>query len=236
VNAANVAGQGTCRAPGRRALVAAAGALAVLPACGGRQLTAQPDPAPSTATWAVVWVAAVAAAAVLGLLVTMPAWVDAHRHRWVGILLGVQTGGLLVGAVTVTGVAVRSQQLIGRPPEQLPEVALLELSAIGDGGFVGVILVGVLLFLVLPAVVTGLSARLAVSDRAGDRWVACVVLSLQAGAGLIALGWALAAGGTGLLGAGLVVNAPLAGLAVASCAPVGQQAGPRPASGAPIRA
>jgi hypothetical protein len=210
------------RPRGSAAALLATGLL--LAGCNGQELTRRPDPPPGTGTWVVVWVAIGLAGLGAGALVSWPALRDRRGARFATGVLSVQAGLLLVLGAIGVGAVLRSEQLVRRPPEELPHVALLEISTIGDDTFSGVLLIGLAIFVALPALLVGLAARLAASDGSLQRAMACGVLGLQVLAGVLLGGYLLTEDRLGTTAALVTANLVLASLAFVSC-------WPRPAAG-----
>jgi hypothetical protein len=205
-----------------RARAARAGTLAAglaLAGCNGQELTRRPEPPPGPGTWTAVWLAIGLAGLVTGALVTWPALRDGRGARLASGFLGVQAGLLAVLGAIGVGAVIRSEQLVRRPVEELPEVALLEISTIGDNTFSDVLLIGLAIFVALPALLLGLAARLATSDGRPQRWAACGVLGLQVLAGVLLAGYLLTEDRTGTALALVVTNLVLASAALATCWP-----------------
>jgi hypothetical protein len=202
---------------GTRSALLAAGLL--LPGCNGQELTRRPDPPPDAATWVVVWVAIGLAGLVAGALVTWPALRERRGARFATGFLGAQAGLLAVLGAIGVGAVIRSEQLVRRPVEELPQVALLEISTIGDDTFSGVLLIGLAIFVAMPALLLGLAARLAASEGRLQRWTACGVLGLQLLGGVLLGSYLLTEDRVGTAAAAVAANLVLASVALASCWP-----------------
>lgn len=173
----------------RRGTLATAGLLvAGLAGCADRSLTRRPDPPPETATWLAVWAAVLLAVVVLAglLLATRP---DRRRPPGVpGVVLAAQAASTWVLFAVGVGVAIRGSDLAGQPLDERP-VTLLRLPAPdGDTGFYGLLLVGIVVVVGLPALLLTLSTRFCTSPVRIDRWLAVAVLALEVGLGALAIG------------------------------------------------
>jgi hypothetical protein len=189
-----------------------------LAGCAERRLVAAPSTRPTTATWTLVWAAGVTAALVLGVLLTLPAWRVRSGARMAVTLLTIQAGGVVVGGTVLGAVAVRSWQLIERPPDD-PATALLRLSRVdGDTAFFALILLLLVVGAGLLATITAICARFAAGGDPLERLTACALLAVQLGASGYALvrlvagadGWPYVSGG---------VAFPLIAIALATCWP-----------------
>ena len=146
-------------------------------ACAERQLVTQPQSSPSASTWLAVGVAAGLAALVLGVLLALPAWRARTGARLAVAVLSAHAGAVVLGGAVLVGVAVRSWQLIDRPPGAPPEPALLRLSTVdGDTAFYAIIVLFVVTVTALVALLLVLGARMAAADDRVGRWIACTLL------------------------------------------------------------
>jgi hypothetical protein len=203
------------------AVLAAIASVALTGGCAERQLVARPDTAPSTSTWVAVWLAGSLAAVVLGLLLTLPAWRTRRGARFAVVVLTVQTGFVVLAGLVLAGAGVRSWQLVERPPDAQPAVALLRLSRIdGDTAFLAIMVLLVLVLGALVATVTATAARLAATTEPLGRWIACAVLAVElgpAGYGVVRL----VLGGHGWPYLGSALMFPVLAMAIATCWPRG---------------
>lgn len=166
----------------RITLLAVGLAVGTTAGCAERALVAQPSSPPGPGTWVAVWVAGVLAAAVVGVLLTLPAWRSRRGARLATTVFTAQAGAAaLVGAV-LAAVALRTWQLIDRPGDADPARTLLRLSRIdGDTRYYAIMLTTVAVLTVLVVTLTSAAARLAASDDPFERTVACALLALQVG-------------------------------------------------------
>jgi hypothetical protein len=163
----------------RAARLAALGAVALLGACADRGVAAGPSTDPGLGTWATVTFAAVLATVVLAAIIVLPAQRPGGSvvGSWV---LGLQAAGLVVAVVLLVGAAVRSVQLLDRPPDAEQAASLVRLSGIdGDTGLFQLIaLVTVVLGGLLVAALV-LAARFAADVDLLERTLATVVLGAE---------------------------------------------------------
>jgi hypothetical protein len=165
-----------------RACVLALVAVGVLltAGCAQRGVTSEPPPGTGGGTWAAVIVAAVAATVVLAALIVLP---DRRRGGSLvaSAVLGLQAAGVAVGGAILVGAAIRSEQLLGRPPDAEQAASLLHLTGL-DGRDVGffrlvaglTIVLGVLLVAVLA-----LAARCAADTDTVERTLASCILATE---------------------------------------------------------
>lgn len=213
---------GTSRTHGARQVpqIVLGGAFVLaLGGCAERGVIAAPGRTPSSATWALVWVAGAVAAALIGLLLTLPVWRRRTGARLAVSVLTAQTGvGAVTGAV-LTGAAVRSWQLVDRATDSEQAVALVRLSRVdGDAAFLlhlSLLLAGLT---VLTTLLSAACARLAAGSDWPDRSMASALLAVELGvAGYLAVRLGLGDRGLPYLGGALAV--PLLLAAVISCLP-----------------
>ena len=160
-------------------------ALLAFGGCADRGLAAGPTSDTSAATWALVTVAAVGASVMLAALVVLPAMRPGGSviASWV---LAIQAGGAAVTSAVIVGAAIRSEQLLHRPPDAEQAASLLRLSGLDgrDSGFFTIIvLVTVLLGGLLVALLT-LAARFAADADPLERLFASGLLVLEVAASL----------------------------------------------------
>ncbi|MET0901768.1 MAG: hypothetical protein ABWZ52_00880 [Acidimicrobiales bacterium] len=153
---------------------------AVLGSCADRGLASEPPSSPGTATWAVVTVAAVAATAVLGALIVLPAMRPGGSAigSWV---LALQAGGVAVTSAIIVGAAVRNEQLLDQAPDAEQAASLLRLSALDgreSGFFTLIVLVTVIVGGLLIAALA-LAARFAADTDRVERSLAAGLLGLE---------------------------------------------------------
>lgn len=142
---------------------------------------AEPASPPSTTTWVVVGVAAAVAVVVFGVLLTLPAWRERGGARLAVAVLALQTGAVVVGAIVLVGLAIRTWQLIDRPEDD-PGVALVRISGIdGDTAFFALMVLLVAVGAALLVTITALCARFAAGTDPLERTVACALLALELG-------------------------------------------------------
>lgn len=142
--------------------------------------------------------AAVLAAVVVGVLWAAPGLGHAARGpKLVSLLLGVDTGAILVGGIALAAAAARSWMLIGEPTDPARTAdAVLDVSRLdGDSDLFALLIVVIGLLTLLTVAVIGTATRSASGASVGDRAVVGTVLSVQVILGLFALGWLLFAGG-----------------------------------------
>jgi hypothetical protein len=167
----------TCRARTRWVVPVAVGLASS--GCAERRLVTEPETAPGTTTWAVVTIAAVLAALVLGVLLTLPAWRARTGARLAVAVLAAHVGAVVLGGVVLAGTALRSWQLVDRPVEAAAEPALVRLSSVdGDGAFFALMLLVIVALTALVACLLVLAARWAATDDVVGRVIASIVLGL----------------------------------------------------------
>jgi hypothetical protein len=160
--------------------IAASGLLAS--GCAERQLVTQPSNPPGTGSWAAVAIAGGLAAVVVGLLLTLPAWRQRGGARLAVVVLTAQTGAVVVLATVLTGVAVRSWQLIDRPADAAPATALVRLSRVdGDTAFFALMVLLTVVLAGLLATLTALAARFAAGTDPLQRSIASALLAVEIG-------------------------------------------------------
>ncbi|MGH9275907.1 MAG: hypothetical protein ACRDZU_14780, partial [Acidimicrobiales bacterium] len=167
----------------------AAGGLAAmaLSGCAERRLVTEPSSTPSTATWTIVWAAGIVAALVVGVLLTLPAWRVRSGARVAVAVLTAQVGAVVVAGTVLGAAAIRTWQLIDRPPDD-PATALLRLSRVdGDTAFFALVVLLVVLAASLVATVTAVAARFAAGADPVERSIACAVLAIELGGAAYAL-------------------------------------------------
>lgn len=205
---------------GRRStlLVGAATALA-LGGCAERRLISAPDSSPSATTWAAVWLAGALAAAVVGVLLTLPAWRSRVGARLSVTVLTIQTGAVLVTGVVLAAAALRSRQLLDQPIDAEPAVALLRLSRVdGDASFLALMVLIVTVLSALVATISAVAAQMAAGTDRIERSIASALLAIELGVAgfavvLVVLG---ERGGLALAGAALF---PVLAAATVTCWP-----------------
>lgn len=147
--------------------------------CAERQLATRPESTPSTGTWLTVAAAGVLCAAVMGMLLTLPAWRARSGSRLAVVVLSAYVGAVVVGGAVLAGTAVRTWQLLDQPVESAAEPALLRLSTVdGDTGFYALMLLVTVVLSGLCAFLLALSARWAAGEALVGRYIACAVLIL----------------------------------------------------------
>jgi hypothetical protein len=169
--------------------------------------------------WVAVTVAASMLAVVVGVLATLPVWTRRDGPRIVPALLTLQAGGVLVVGTIATGAAVRSWQLVDRPPGAHVARSLLTVSHIdGSGSLYALIVLALVAVAGLSATLLLLAARFAATSDPTERTIACAVLGVEIG--LCGYGLAACIGGSRSLPALLsVLNLPLAMAAMVACWP-----------------
>lgn len=199
---------------------------ALMGGCAERRLLSEPSSSRGAGTWAAVWVAAALAVVVLGVLLALPAWRERTGARFAVVLLTLQAGATVVGGTLLTGMAIRTWQLIDDPVGTAPRASLLRLSSIdGDTSFFALMVlltVGITTFL---TVVTALGARMAGTDDVGQRWVATAILGLEVALSGAACG-ALLLGVNGLPITLAAFHLPIVAIAFAACLPREQPTAP----------
>lgn len=129
--------------------------------------------------WVVVSVAVVLTGTAVGVLLTLPVWSGSGRPRLVPALLTIHAGVVAVIGVVTTAAAIRSWQVVGRPPADTAE-GLLDVSRIDGDGSLFALLVLLLAFGTLLAVAAlALAARFAAGHDPTERMLACGVLGLE---------------------------------------------------------
>lgn len=187
--------------------------------CAERGLITRPTSPPSGVAWAAVWLAGALASVVLGLLLTLPAWRARGGARVATAVLGVQSGTVAVIGIVLTGVALRSWQLVGHAADAPPATALVRLSRVdGDQAFFALMVIGVTVLSALLVVLTASAAQLAAATDPGQRLIASAVLAVElAGAGYMGVRLLLGSRGLPYALSGMAI--PVLGLALASCWP-----------------
>ena len=152
----------------------------VLGSCADRGLASGPSSSPGTGTWAAVVVAAIAATAVLGALIVLPAMRPGGSviGSWV---LALQAGGVAVASAIIVGAAVRNEQLLDRAPDAEQAASLLRLSALDgrDSGFFALIVLVTVVVGGLLIAALALAARFAADTDPLERWLATGLLGLE---------------------------------------------------------
>jgi len=203
------------------------GAALLLGGCAERRIVAGPDSPPGAGAWLAVWVAGALCAAVAGILLTLPAWQERRGARVTVTVLTIQTGAAAVVSALLAGVAIRSWQLVDRPPDAPPAAALLRLSRIdGDGSFYALMVLLVAVLGASAVTVSALAARFAASDDLLERRLACGILAAELG-GATFLAVRLALGDRGWPPLAGTLALPVLAAALFACWP------PRPAT-APV--
>jgi hypothetical protein len=163
--------------------VAVVAALLTLGGCADRGLAASPPSDPGTGTWAVVTVAAVAASVMVAALIVLPALRPGGSviASWV---LGLQAGGVAVTGAILVGAAIRSEQLLHRPPDAEQAASLLRLSVLDgrDSGFFTLIVLVTLVVGGLLIAMLALAARFAADRDHVERILACGLLAFEVAA------------------------------------------------------
>jgi hypothetical protein len=174
----------------------------------------------SSTGWLAVAVAGTLAAAVFGLLLTLPIWTPSRRApRLVALLLAVQAGAVVVGGTVVAAAAARSWQLVDDDPAQQAAGSLIEVSRIdGDGRLYALIVLLVVAVTACAAMVLSMAARFATSTDVLQRSIACAVLGLEIGLCGYGLAQVLSGSRNPLAIIG-VVNLPLVMAAMVVCWP-----------------
>ena len=202
-----------------RAVGAAVVGALLLGGCAERRLVAAPDTTPSTATWVAVWVAGVLAAVLAGVLTTLPVWRSRSGSRVATVVLAAQVGVVLVGGAVLTGVAVRSGQLVDTPVDEQAAGSLVRLSRVdGDTAFFALMAVALVVLTLVIGAVLALATRFAAADEPLERWLACCLLGVEVGlASFVAIRFAIGDRGWPYLGPTLAL--PILAAALASCWP-----------------
>ncbi len=199
----------------RTAGITLAVAIALLTGgCAERQLVSRPVSPPGTGTWVAVWLAGGLAAAVIGVLLTLPAWERRGGARVAVTVFAAQTGAVVVTGTVLAAVAVRSWQLIDQPVDAAPVSALLRLSRIdGDAAFLLLMVMVTIVLTGLLATLLALAARFAAGSDLLERSIASAVLAAEAAGSAYALvRLALGAHGWPFLGGALALPAIVAAL------------------------
>lgn len=141
--------------------------------------------------------AAVLAAIVAGLLWAAPAvGVATKRDRFVALLLGLDTGAVLLTGIAIAAAAGRSWMLVTEPADPTPtRHAMLQVSRLdGDGDFFALLIVVIGLLTLLATVLVGTAARCVPSSNSSDRAVVRGVLWVEVVLGLYGIGHLLLTG------------------------------------------
>jgi hypothetical protein len=136
-----------------------------------------------------VWLAGTLAAGLAGVLLARPGWPPRRRARLAVGVLTLQTGAAAVTGAVLTGVAVRTWQLLERPGDASPATALVRISRVdGDralsAAIVGLLVIGTVLVVALSA----LAARFVSSDDGWERGLASALLAAEVGGAAYAAG------------------------------------------------
>lgn len=178
-----------------RRLIVAIGAASALGGCAERRLVSAPSSPTTTGTWVAVAIAGLLITAVVAVLLNRAWWERPRGARLATVVLSLEAAAVMVMSVLLIAVAVRSWQLIDRPPDEELATSILRLSRLdGDGRFFALMVLFVVIVGGLAAAVLTLAARFAGDDDPLERWVACGVIGLQlaagsAAAGCVALGY-----------------------------------------------
>ena len=192
--------------------------LLALGGCAERGVISEPTGSPSAATWVIVWLAGIVAALLIGVLLTLPVWQRQRGARLAVAVLTVQAGAAAVVGAVLTGVAVRSWQLVDAEQEELA-VSLVRLSRVdGDAAF---LLQMALLMGAVTLLATALSAacaRLAARAEWPERTMASALLAVELGmAGYLTVRLAIGDRGLPYLGGALAL--PVLVAALLACVP-----------------
>jgi hypothetical protein len=163
----------------RQRAVAITACAALLGGCADRGVVSGPSSSPTASTWAAVVVAMVLATVVLAALIALPAMRPggAKVAAWV---LALQAGGVAVGGAIVIGAAVRSEQLVDRPPDAEQAASLLRLTALdGNAGFFTLVALLVAVVGGLLVAVLAIAARFAADIDTVERVLASALLGLE---------------------------------------------------------
>lgn len=181
-------------------------------------MISEPGSPPSTLTWMLVWLAGAVAAVLIGVLLTLPAWRRQQGARLAVAVLTAQTGAAAVVGAVLTGVAVRSWQLVDAQQEELA-VSLVRLSRIdGDASFLLRIALLMGAITLLATVLSAACARLAGHAEWPDRMMASALLAVELGmAGYLTV--RLVLGDRGLPYLGGAVALPVLAAALIACVP-----------------
>jgi hypothetical protein len=163
-----------------RARLALPAAVLLCAGCAERGLVSGPPSPPGTGTWALVAVAASAAAIVLAALVVVPAWRPGGSAFAAG-LLGLQAGAAVVGGAVLVGAALRGGDLVDRADDAEQAASLVQLSGLdgGDTGFFRLVAVLTVVLGILLVAVLVLAARFAADVDPVERTLACCVLGME---------------------------------------------------------
>ena len=149
-----------------------------------------------------------------GLILTRDSLVGRPRGpRLVALVLGVDTGVVLVGGIALAAAAGRSWQLVGDPAVNNTH-ALIDVSRLdGDGNLFALFIVVIGLVTLLGATLLGTAARCVRGTQPGDTAVVSAVLWGEVGvAGYCLLRLLLGADGRPFIG--LALHLPLSVLAL----------------------
>jgi hypothetical protein len=136
------------------------------------------------AEWVLVAVAGTLAAAILGVLLTRPAWAGRRGgSRFVTALLGLHAGAVVVGGAVLASAAVQSWQRHGDDPaEHAASSALIDVGAVdGDQRLYALLLLFVVAVVITAAALLTIAARSSVDPDPSSRAMACAVLGLEIG-------------------------------------------------------
>jgi histidinol phosphatase-like enzyme (inositol monophosphatase family) len=112
-----------------------------------------------------------------GLIITRDSLVGRPAgSRLVALLLGVDTGIVLVGGIALAAAAGRSWQLLGDPANAGAHPVIDVSRLDGDGNLYALLVVGIGLLTLLGATLLGTAARCVQGDQAGDHAVVTTVL------------------------------------------------------------
>ena len=162
-------------------------------------------------------IAVALAAVAAGLLWSAPALAGRPLDtRLVGLLLGIDTGLVLVGGVALAAAAGRSWSLLGDPidPARTADAVLQVTQTDGDGDLYALLIVVIGIVTLLTAGLLGTAARSVVpGTSAGDRAIVTSVLSGQVVIG-IAAALRLLTGSEGTYLVVLALHVPLSAVAL----------------------
>jgi hypothetical protein len=178
----------------RARLTALVAVAALAGGCATRGLGSAPRTEPGAGTWVLVGLAALLAAAVLGVLLVRPDQRRPGSATFASVLLALHAGGVVVGTAVLVGLAVRSGQLAERPPDAELAVSLVQVGRIdGDGSLFALLVLLLVAVGGLVALLLTLAGRFSTGDDPIERWVAVGLLGLELlvatfAVGLVALG------------------------------------------------